>query len=88
MLGKPNFFFTFLAKFKNEGKECRKHCRKPYGDCDWCGTEGKCCRKNRLGGSCTGYEGDPGFYICVEKSKCFCFKFAFIKSIICILGKV
>ena len=76
MLGIP-IFFPFL-ELSNEGKDCRQHC--DVGDCDWCGTEGKCCRKNWIGGSCNGFEGARYSRACVRKGKCFCFKFAFIKS--------
>ena len=62
-------FHFFAAPFLlNEGTDCLPQCGQ-NGDCVWCGTEGKCCRLNYVGGSCNGNEGGNGFHTCVRNGK-------------------
>ena len=38
---------------ENGGKDCFDVCKK-QGRCDWCGMDGLCCRKDRIGNGCDG----------------------------------
>ena len=38
---------------ENGGKDCFDVCKK-QGRCDWCGMDGWCCRKDRVGNGCDG----------------------------------
>ena len=65
----------------NEGKDCWWGCKKKQGPCEWCGTEGWCCRLGWTGNGCDGSMGAEGMgHVCTGKgnyrSKIFC-KFSF-----------
>lgn len=50
----------------NINKDCWKHCGKQNGDCvAFCGTGGKCCKRNLAVASCSGSEGTVGRHGCV-----------------------
>ena len=69
------------TEIANKGKDCWKGCEKTQGRCEWCGTEGWCCRLGWEGNGCDGSMGAEGMgHVCTGKgnyrSKIFC-KFSF-----------
>ena len=50
---------------ENGGKDCFAVCKK-QGRCDWCGMDGWCCRKDRIGNGCDGTLGGDN-HQCVLK---------------------
>ena len=57
--------YTVIA---NKGKDCWKGCKKTQGKCEWCGTEGWCCRLGRQGNGCDGSMGAKGMgHVCTSK---------------------
>merc|ERR1712083_799882 len=60
-------------EFKHGGMNCWEGCDKIRGKCDWCGTEGYCCKKGVNGNGCDGSFDYGGPYewqtICVQKPK-------------------
>ena len=50
---------------ENGGKDCFDACKK-QGRCDWCGMDGFCCRKDRIGNGCDGTFGGQN-HQCVLK---------------------
>ena len=60
----------FLVKLAHSGEECwlsKYKCNKQEGKCDWCGTEGWCCRKDFIGNGCDGSFGGESGHRCVLK---------------------
>ena len=56
--------------FKNAGKSCWKQCNRQQGKCDWCGSDGYCCRKNfwkNTENGCDGSFGGNRKHACVLK---------------------
>ena len=54
-------------KLKNEGENCWSECNVVNGGpCEWCGTEGLCCRKGWTGDVCDGEMGGEDDWICVR----------------------
>ena len=54
---------------QNEGQQCWDQCGHKNGDCDWCGSEGMCCRQ---GGhwakdGCDGSVGGHNRHECAKK---------------------
>ena len=69
------------TEIANKGKDCWKGCEKTQGRCEWCGTEGWCCRLGWEGNGCDGGMGAKGMgHVCTGKGnhrcKIFC-KFSF-----------
>ena len=57
-------------KLAHSGEECslsKNKCNKQEGKCDWCGTEGWCCRKGFIGNGCDGSFGGESGHRCVLK---------------------
>jgi len=52
---------------KNSGKNCWDGCNEQEGKCDWCGTEGFCCKKDSIGNGCDGVFGGQDNHECVRK---------------------
>ena len=50
------------SPLENGGEKCWGRCNKQEGKCDWCGTEGWCCRKDRIGNGCDGTFGGSGVF--------------------------
>merc|ERR1711902_183271 len=54
------------CQLKNTGTDCWSKCNAIQGRCDWCGTEGFCCRKNwDAGNGCDGSFGGKEKHECV-----------------------
>ena len=51
-----------LGLLEHGGEDCWSNCKKS-GKCDWCGTQGFCCRKGVIGGGCDGW-GGPSNHQC------------------------
>merc|ERR1719458_1259310 len=52
----------------NKGKDCWWGCKKTQGECEWCGTEGWCCRLGWKGNGCDGKMGAEGMgHVCISK---------------------
>ena len=47
--------------------DCWNGCNKQQGKCDWCGTEGWCCRIGWTGNGCDGLFGGSRGHLCVSK---------------------
>ena len=72
-------FFNILAyaiddnsvatdRIENEGKDCWNACKKTEGECEWCGTEGWCCRLGWEGNGCDGSMGAKRMgHVCTSK---------------------
>ena len=65
------------TEIANKGKDCWKGCEKTQGRCEWCGTEGWCCRLGWEGNGCDGSMGAEGMgHVCTGKGnhrcKIFC----------------
>jgi len=45
-------------KIMNYGENCWSGCNGKQGRCDWCGTEGFCCKKGVIGDGCDGHMGN------------------------------
>ena len=55
-------------RIENEGKDCWKGCKKTQGECEWCGTDGWCCRLGWEGNGCDGSMGASGMgHVCTSK---------------------
>ena len=54
-----------LGELDNAGEECWWECNKQQGKCDWCGTEGWCCRIDWTGNGCDGSIGGTENHQCV-----------------------
>ena len=55
-------------RIENEGKDCWNGCKKTQGECEWCGTEGWCCRLGWKGNGCDGSMGAFGMgHVCTSK---------------------
>ena len=68
---KPNFALLFfqhhyLVQLAHSGEDCWIACNEQGGKCDWCGSEGWCCRKDWVGNGCDGLFGGS-FHMCVLK---------------------
>ena len=58
---------------QNGGEDCLHDCNYQEGKCDWCGTDGWCCRINSVGNGCDGSFGGPGSHQCgLKPSKYIC----------------
>ena len=70
----------------NFGKDCWSGCNQRQGPCNWCGSEGFCCRLGWEGNGCDGGMGAKGMgHVCTGKGnhrcKIFCkFSFDFIET--------
>ena len=53
---------------ENGFQDCWNGCNKQEGKCAWCGTDGWCCRKDRVGNGCDGNIGGPNNHQCVLKT--------------------
>ena len=53
---------------KHGGEGCWRKCNQKEGKCDWCGTEGLCCRKGYQGNGCDGSLGSFWNHQCVLKT--------------------
>ena len=60
-------FKIILGTLKNSGKNCWDGCNEQEGKCDWCGTEGFCCKKDSIGNGCDGVFGGQDNHECVRK---------------------
>ena len=61
------FLFT-ESQLKNVGPSCWNECDFAQGKCDWCGSEGYCCRKNwKAGNGCDGSFGGTKKHECALK---------------------
>ena len=49
------------------GEDCWDGCNKQQGKCEWCGSEGYCCRQGWEGNECDGTFGGPNNHQCVLK---------------------
>ena len=58
-----------LGELDNAGEECWWECNKQQGKCDWCGTEGWCCRMNWKGNGCDGSIGGANNHQCTLNPK-------------------
>ena len=57
------------SALENSGKNCWDGCNKQQGRCNWCGTDGYCCRKGwSIGNGCDGTFGGTGHHLCLLKS--------------------
>ena len=54
-------------KLKNEGKNCWPHCCKKDGPCQWCGSEGMCCKIGVNKNGCNGIIGGEREHRCALK---------------------
>merc|ERR1719464_445296 len=52
------------AGLENQGKDCWSGCDQKEGKCDWCGTDGWCCRKGWVGNGCDGTIGGSNGHQC------------------------
>jgi len=52
------------AGLENQGKDCWNGCNYKQGKCDWCGTDGWCCRKGWVGNGCDGNVGGSNGHQC------------------------
>ena len=52
---------------ENGGISCYSECNQIQGKCDWCGTDGWCCRKDWVGNGCDGTFGINNHHQCVLK---------------------
>ena len=58
---------AYIPEFlKNVGEHCWDGCNKQQGKCDWCGTNGWCCRKGVTGNGCDGTFGGQTQSQCVS----------------------
>ena len=57
----------FQDLLQNGGEDCLHDCNYQEGKCDWCGTDGWCCRINSVGNGCDGSFGGPGSHQCALK---------------------
>ena len=55
------------ASLENAGEDCWGGCNSQQGKCDWCGTDGWCCRKDWIGNGCDGTFGGQSNHQCVLK---------------------
>ena len=60
-----NHILTDLLE--NDGKACWSECNQQEGRCNWCGTEGWCCKKNSSGNGCNGLFGGESNHQCKSK---------------------
>ena len=66
----PLFFspkLRYLVKLEHSGEDCWSKCKGQEGKCDWCGTEGWCCKKSSIGNGCDGSFGGESGHRCVLK---------------------
>ena len=70
----PNFQFGLFHKLsyiipgvEHSGEDCWSRCNQQPGKCDWCGTNGWCCRKGEdwIGNGCDGTFGGQSQHLCV-----------------------
>ena len=52
---------------ENAGENCWSACHENAGKCDWCGTEGLCCRKGWIVNGCDGSGGNEFEHQCILK---------------------
>ena len=57
------------GELANDGVDCWQGCNKKQGKCDWCGTEGWCCRMNWKGNGCDGSIGGANNHQCTLNPK-------------------
>ena len=50
------------SPLENSGEKCWGKCNGQDGKCDWCGTKGWCCRKNKIANGCDGTFGGNGVH--------------------------
>jgi len=48
------------------GENCWYNCNDTQGQCDWCGNDGWCCRKEFYGNGCDGFIGGTNQHECVK----------------------
>ena len=48
------------------GQYCWVECNWLLGPCNWCGTQGMCCRVGTEGNGCDGTMGGHGHYYCTD----------------------
>ena len=56
---------------ENSGENCWTACHENPGKCDWCGTEGLCCRKGFKVNECDGLAGVESEHQCILKGNTF-----------------
>jgi len=49
------------------GEDCWGDCNAEQGQCNWCGYDGWCCRKDWTGNGCDGTFGGENQHVCVQK---------------------
>ena len=71
---------------ENSGENCWTACHENPGKCDWCGTEGLCCRKGFKVNECDGLAGVESEHQCILKGKYIqikCIKYAVCMRVHC-----
>ena len=56
------------GSLEHAGEDCLNGCNSQEGKCDWCGTNGWCCRKDSIGNGCDGTFGGTNSHQCALKS--------------------
>ena len=56
-----------IAIIENEGTDCWNGCNHTQGPCQWCGSEGFCCKFGWVGNGCDGNMGAAEGHVCTEK---------------------
>ena len=59
---------SIFIVLKHGGEGCWHKCNQKEGKCDWCGTEGLCCRKGYQRSGCDGSLGSFWNHQCVLKT--------------------
>ena len=54
------------SKLQNSDERCWGKCEAKDGPCEWCGTEGWCCRQKNIKNGCDGNLGSKNHHICVH----------------------
>ena len=55
------------GQLENVNKDCWFQCNKQQGKCNWCGTDGWCCKAGTIGNGCDGTFGGRKGHRCALK---------------------